>query len=410
MGRASTFASLLERGRTGIDRCGKPHTLRSSNDGLSADLRIVGILSRVTFRRVLQCTLLAVVTAAVLAGSAVASQGATSMPRLKSPEALDLMRAGTAIPDSTLSVARTRTLAATASWGGTFTASTGEQVHIQVSDSYPRDPAVAQRWANFLASLVHGAEISTVNVYLAPLPEVQQFCGLDALACYSPVSHQLVAPGDDPSSDVSAEAVVTHEYGHHVAASRSNSPWPAVEYGTKRWATYEQVCARTRSGQLFPGAEDVVHYMLNPGEAFAETYRVLNQRRLGVPETAWDIVAQSLYPDDTALSLLQQDVVSPWTANTSSTASVPLTKRARVKTISVTTPWDGAMRVTARTKQHERVRMQVLSTSAPASSATVVPGGTTRSAARTVCGARTIRVRLTLTAGTGSVVLTTSKP
>jgi hypothetical protein len=364
----------------------------------------------VTFRRVLHCTVLFVVAAAVLAGSAGASQGATSTPHLKSPHALDLLRAGTAIPDSTLAVTRGRTLAATASWGGTFTASTGEQVHIQVSDSYPQDPAVAQRWANFLASLVHGAEISTVDVYLAPLAEVQRFCGRDALACYSPVSHQLVAPGDDPSADVSAEAVVTHEYGHHVAASRSNAPWAAVEYGTKRWATYEQVCPRARSGQLFPGAEDAVHYMLNPGEAYAETYRVLNQRRLGVPETAWDIVARSLYPDDTALALLQQDVLSPWTANTSSATSVTLTKRARVKTVSVATPLDGALRVTARTTKHERVRMQVLSTASAASSATVVPGGTSRATTRTVCGARTTRVRLTLTAGAGSVALTTSKP
>jgi hypothetical protein len=370
----------------------------------------VGSLSRVTSRRVLHCTLLFVVAAAALAGSAGAAQGATSTPRLKSPEALDLVRAGAAIPDSALSVPRSRTLAATASWGGTFTASTGEQVHIQVSDSYPQDPAVAQRWANFLAGLVHGAEISTVNVYLAPLDEVQRFCGRDALACYSPVSHQLVAPGDDPSSDVSAEAVVTHEYGHHVAASRNNAPWPAVEYGTKRWATYEQVCARSRSGQLFPGAEDAVHYMLNPGEAFAETYRVLNQRRLGVAETQWDIVAQSLYPDDTALTLVQQDIVSPWTANASATTSVTLTKRTRVQTVSLATPLDGALRVTARTKKHERVRMQVLSTSAAASSATVVPGGTSRATTRTVCGARTTRVRLTLTAGAGSVVLTTSKP
>jgi hypothetical protein len=183
-----------------------------------------------------------------------------------------------------------------------------------------------------------------------------------------------------------------------------------VEYGTKRWATYEQVCARTRKGQLFPGAEDAVHYMLNPGEAYAESYRVLNQRRLGVPETQWDIVARSLYPDDTALTLLQQDVVSPWTANASSTTSVTLTKRARVKTVSVATPLDGALRVTARTKKQERVRVQVLSTSAPATSATVVPGGTSRSTTRTVCGARSTRVRLTLTAGSGSVVLTTSKP
>jgi hypothetical protein len=318
-------------------------------------------------------------------------------------------RAGAAIPDATLSTTSARSLAASATWGGTFTASTGEQVHIRVSDSYPQDPAVAQRWANFLASLVHGSELSTVEIYLAPLPEVQRFCGRDALACYSPASHQLVAPGDDPGSDISAEAVVTHEYGHHVAASRSDSPWSAVAYGTKRWATYEQVCARTRAGTLFPGAEDGVHYQLNPGEAFAETYRVLNQRRLGVAESPWDIVTRSLYPDQTALDLLQQDVLSPWTGNTTSTTTIALSSRARVKTVSVATPLDGTVRVAARSSKGERLRVQLLSASGTATSTAVVPGGSSRSVSGTACGARTVRVRVTLTRGAGRVTLTSSR-
>jgi hypothetical protein len=247
-------------------------------------------------------------------------------------------------------------------------------------------------------------------LYLAPLSEVQRFCGQDALSCYSPVSHQLVAPGDDPSSDISSEAVVTHEYGHHVAASRSDAPWRAVEYGTKRWATYEQVCTRTRAGQLFPGAEDAEHYRLNPGEAFAETYRVLNQRRLGVPETEWDIVTRSLYPDDSALALVQQDVVSPWTGSASSTASATLTRRARVKTITVTTPLDGALRVTARAARNERARVQILSSSGAAPAGTVVTGSASRSTSGTVCGARSVRVRVTLTRGSGRVALTVTRP
>jgi hypothetical protein len=367
-------------------------------------------VSRVPLRRVLHSTLPLIATAAFVAASAGAAAAATPTQRLKSPDALGLLRAGTTISDSTLSAARSRTLAAAASWGGTFTASTGEQVQIQVSDSYPQDPARAQRWANFLAGLVHGPEISTVNMYLAPLSEVQRVCGLDALACYSPVSHRLVVPGDDPSSDISAEAVVAHEYGHHIAASRSDAPWSALEYGTKRWATYEKVCARTRAGQLFPGAEDAVHYRLNPGEAFAETYRVLNQRRLGVPETTWDVVSRLLYPDATALALLQQDVLSPWTVNTSSTTSTTLTRRARVKTIAVTTPLDGTLRVTARAAKSERVRVQILSSSGAASASTVVAGAASRSTSGTVCGTRTVRVRLTLTRGAGRVVLTTSRP
>lgn len=362
-------------------------------------------MARLPLQSVVAVTLIVAAATAGSAGAATATK-----PELKSPAAVDLMRAGTAIPDSTLSATGSRALAAVASWGGTFTASTGEQVHIQVSNSYPQDPAVARRWANFLASLIHGSEISTVNLYLAPLSEVQRLCGLDALACYSPNSHQLVAPGDDPSSDISAEAVVTHEYGHHVAASRDNAPWSAETYGTKRWASYEQVCSRARAGQLFPGAEDPVHYTLNPGEAYAETYRVLNQRHLGVPETAWDIVTRSLYPDDTALSLLQQDVLSPWTGNTSSSTFATLTRRARSKTISFATPLDGVFRLTARASRNERVRVQLLSSSGAAASTMVASGTTSRSQSETLCGARSVRVRLTLTRGSGRVTLTASRP
>src|SRR5205807_1318934 len=135
------------------------------------------------------------------------------------------------IPDSTLTAPKARRVLAAASyWGGQYTTATGELVTVYVSDSYPQDPAIAQRWADFLDSLVHGSELSKVTAYLAPLAEVQSYCGAEALACYSPRDSLLVAPGDAPTSDVSAEAVVTHEYGHHVASHRSNAPWDDVDH------------------------------------------------------------------------------------------------------------------------------------------------------------------------------------
>ena len=136
-------------------------------------------------------------------------------------------------------------------------------------------------------------------MYLAPIAEVEVQCGPQALACYSASQSLLIAPAEEVEEGVTPEAVVTHEYGHHIAAHRSNAPWTAIDTGTKRWASYLQVCAKADTGTLFPGAEDFSHYQLNPGEGFAEQYRVLNQRRAGLPETAWDVVAQSLYPDDT---------------------------------------------------------------------------------------------------------------
>src|SRR5439155_25341781 len=67
------------------------------------------------------------------------------------------------------------------------------------------DSALGQRWANFLASLVHGSELSTVTVLLSTPAQISSVCGSDALACYSPQGALLYAPGEDPSSDLRSE-------------------------------------------------------------------------------------------------------------------------------------------------------------------------------------------------------------
>ena len=176
------------------------------------------------------------------------------------------------------------------------------------------DPTAGQKWADILTGLVHGAELSSLTVYIATLDQVTQTCGSGALGCYA--NNRLIAIGQDYHG-LSARAVVTHEYGHHVANNRDNAPWQAVDWGTKRWATYVGVCRRTKSGELAPGDESS-RYTFNPGEALAEDYRLLNERRLGLPESPWAVVDDSFYPDQTALDLLALDVTSPWTGNTSS--------------------------------------------------------------------------------------------
>lgn len=297
-----------------------------------------------------------------------------------------------------------------ASWGGTFTASTGERVTIRFSDSYPQDPALAQRWADFLASLLHGPELQTVTVFLTPYREVRTICGAGALACYSPGERLLVAPGEQVLADVTAESVVMHEYGHHVAESRSDAPWQAVDYGTKRWASYIQVCARTKTGELHPGSEDAATYQLNPGEGFAETYRVLNEHRLGITESPWDVVSRTFYPDVTALAAVEQDVTKPWIRNSTSTSSPVLSTRTKVRTVSVATPLDGVMQLTLRGARRSTVALDLLNASGASVAHTVVTGLASRSVNTTVCGTRSYRVRLTLQRGGGQVRLAVSKP
>lgn len=347
----------------------------------------------------------AVVTA--LTAAAVAQSAPTR--RLKSPQLDEIARADAPITDSLISAPATRALAQAPSgyWGGVYRASTGENVTIYASNAYPMDTTVGQRWADFLASLVHGSELSNVTVLLSTADEISRVCGQDALACYSARGALLYAPGEDPSSSLSAEAVITHEYGHHIAANRLNSPWDALDWGPKRWASSMQVCLGTKQGRLSPGAEDPVRYEQNPGEGWAETYRVLNQRRLGLPESPWEIVTQALYPSSAALTAAEADVTTPWIANATTVRTGAVTRTSRTRSYTVATPLDGTLKLTLRTSAGLRVAVDVFASSTRVAHAT---GAGALSRSTTVCGARTYRVRVTDLKGRGSFRLAVSKP
>ena len=347
----------------------------------------------------------AVVTALMTAAAAQSSPGR----QLKSPRLDEIGRASGPIPDSLITAPKTEALALapTGYWGGVYRASTGENVTVYASNSYPMDPALGQRWANFLASLVHGSELSTVNVMLSTADEISRVCGQDSLACYSARGALLYAPGEDPASSLSAEAVITHEYGHHIAANRNNAPWDAIDWGPKRWDSAMQVCAATKQGRLAPGAEDPVRYETNPGEGWAETYRVLNERRLGLPESPWEIVSQALYPTAAALTAADQDVTSPWESATTSTRRGAVTRTSRIRTYTVATPLDGTLKLTLRTSAGLRVAVDLFVSSTRVAHAT---GGGTLARFTTVCGARSYRVRVTELKGRGSFQLSVATP
>jgi hypothetical protein len=340
---------------------------------------------------------------------AAAAAQAAPAPRLKSPILAEIARASVPIPDTLISRPKTEALALAPSgyWGGVYRAATGESVTVYASNAYPVDSALGQRWADFLSSLVHGPELSTVNVMLSTPDEISRICGQDALACYSDRGSQLFAPGDDPSQSLSAEAVITHEYGHHVAANRDNAPWDALDWGPKRWDSAMQVCAATKQGRLAPGAEDPVRYQTNPGEGWAETYRLLNQRRLGLAESPWEIVSQSLYPTDAALSAASLDVTSPWSGNTTTTNPGAVTRTSRTRTYNVATPLDGTLKVTLRASAGLRVSVDLFASSKRVAHAA---GRGTLARSTTVCGTRSYRVRVTELSGRGSFRLAVSKP
>jgi hypothetical protein len=69
---------------------------------------------------------------------------------------------------------------------------------------------------------------------------------------------------------------------------RTYPPWKALTRGTKRWATYAGACAKTAARRLVPGDERL-KYRVNPGEGFAEAFRVLNELRAGLAGGAYTI-------------------------------------------------------------------------------------------------------------------------
>ena len=287
-------------------------------------------------------------------------------------------------------------------WGGSYPSgdSMGTFVHIEVSDSYPVDDALPQDWATYLGSLVHGPELARLTLNLMPLSDVQTKCGSQALACYDPTLQTIFASPEDQLDSPPAKEIVTHEYGHHVANSSNDTPWDALDYGTKRWSSYENICAKAAGGTASPGDEGS-HYFQNSGEAFAESYRVLNLQKLGLPDSGWDIVAPSFYPDATALTLLQEDITTPWVGPTASKLHGSFGTGV-VRTFRVQTHLDGTLtaRLVAPTKAKMRLALY--------NAGTLVLRGT--SIRYEICGERNLTLKVERLSGRGAFTVNVSKP
>jgi hypothetical protein len=349
---------------------------------------------------------LVVLCAAVVATALVVTAAAQSKPsvnKLESPKVTEIARASQPIVDAQVVVKAVPD----GYWGGEYRTAAGEAVTVYASNSFPVDPTLGQRWADFLGTLIHGPELSTVTVLLSTPTEIERICGQDAVACYSARGAFLYTPGEDPGSDLSAEAVITHEYGHHIAANRSDAPWDALDYGPKKWSSSMQVCAKARRGLLAPGAEDPVQYTENPGEGWAETYRVLNERKAGRAETPWDIVSDALYPTPAALVAAEQDVLAPWVAPTTTTQTAAITRTTRKRTYTIATELDGTIKLTLRPSAGLRVALDVF-----ASTTRVIHTLSAKAVTRTatICGARSYRIRISALSGRGKATLTVAKP
>jgi hypothetical protein len=301
-----------------------------------------------------------------------------------------------------------RTQSATTWHGGTVRAVDGDLVTVYVSDAYVAEPNTPEHWANFFATLVHGKELSSVNVYVATPADVTGICGADAAGCFS--VGRIVIPGET-MGDATPEAIARHEYGHHVGLTRSNPPWTAMDWGTKRWASYVGVCERAQAGTLFPGNEDW-GYRLNPGEGFAEAYRALSESKFGATAFTWTIVDGLFYPDETALRLVEQDVLLPWTSPTVTRIGVrftPAGKRTWSRVIAL--PLDGSVAITATTRTPSTSDVTLRSADGKRQlGRVVVVNGRPGAIAYTACGTRSVLLRIVRRTQPGTLTLRVTTP
>ncbi len=295
-----------------------------------------------------------------------------------------------------------------ATWrGGAITTSTGEVVSVLVSDSLPLE--TPEKWAEFMVGLVHGPEISRLTTSIASLAEVQDICGEQALGCYR--GNEMIALGEPTVDGTTPEEVVRHEYGHHVAFYRRNTPWDAIDWGPKRWASAAAVCPKVSRSEAFPG-DGGRNYAQNPGEAWAEVYRLMDERKAGITTASWLIIAPSFFPSEAALVAAEQDVLHPWTKNRVKTFGRTFRRGTRnAWWIPVQTPLDGELRLSAvlpRRSQHE-VALVSANRRAVLKRAQWVSQRLKRTTTN-VCGQRSLFVRVLPNRSPGRITITLSTP
>lgn len=209
-------------------------------------------------------------------------------------------------------------------------------IKVVTAPSYGNGASVqkARRaWATYFNRLPHGREMNSLTISISPFTEMQIYCGAQADSCYGPGEATIYLVGETPPDGADIRQIAAHEYGHHVASNRRNSPWEADTWGPKFWASAREVCANTRTRfnsfsdrskpLMYPGDEGR-HYNDNPAEVWAETYRIVASDWMGITPDPWEYDPHATppkrglglnplwKPTPAMLAAARRDVFSPW--------------------------------------------------------------------------------------------------
>ena len=277
---------------------------------------------------------------------------------------------------------------------------------MRVSDSLPLQTSTPEGWAEFLAGLTHGPEIRELRTYIVTFGEVQEICGSRALGCYELTRWSRRGGGRGHLSGGGRPTRVRPPRG----VSPSELTVVGRRLGPEALGERGQRVREVSRREAFPGDEGA-KYARNPGEAWAEAFRLMDERKAGITTATWPIVAQSFFPNEAALQAAEQDVLQPWAAaSTRAFTKVFGKKTAKVWWIPLATPLDGDSGSTRRLRMAARPRSRSSTRPTHRPQACAVGRPAPQAARSSICGRRSLFVRVTHTGALGRVRVSVTAP
>jgi hypothetical protein len=148
--------------------------------------------------------------------------------------------------------------------------SAGRPIHFDVQ----AQGADVAGYTAILDGLLHGDEISDVVVTIVPQSAIASNCGAGAAACYRWSSRGDAVMFVPSQAAAQVRGALTHEYGHHVDATRPHLAGAGGLDGTPGWWRARGMAALLAQGQV---AWDYSRgWDRSIAEVFAEDYKLTN--------------------------------------------------------------------------------------------------------------------------------------